>query len=314
MEKMTEQLRTCASIDQYVYGIGVFNSTAARHSVTAMTKNPGLLWATKHSWASWQRLSTHSDKFFDVFAVIKIAAATIGDFMEAYFDRPRKYHLGADDEYNWSTIPRVIDHLLSRFKLMKTIAEGNVERYELVYAMLEEADFLVMTPTDLEFIKKKDAGCYQLLVWIRGSALRKFAKERLRTVADQRLRRLALDASMKFVSKIMREHTPLYYVSGKTWINVVDADASGSDDEDDDNEHSSDSDSISSSDFSDFSDPGNGDNITGRPLSRMSRVSFADEAMLSRPRSRLEDSRPGSRGSTSRPGSRGNSRAGILKK
>ena len=70
--------------------------------------------------------------------------------------------------------------------------------------------------------------------------LRSHAQARLAVVGEARLKRYALRTAVKFVSNIMRDHTPLYYTSEKSWINIVSDDddeedfTSSSDDDTDD--------------------------------------------------------------------------------
>ena len=71
--------------------------------------------------------------------------------------------------------------------------------------------------------KKQSEALYWLLVWARGSTFRKFAIERGKVIQGERLKRFASKVSVMFVSKIMRENTPLYHVSDKSWRTIVDA-------------------------------------------------------------------------------------------
>ena len=86
---------------------------------------------------------------------------------------------------------------------------------------------------------------YWLLIWARGATFKKFALERGKVIKDERLKRFASKVSVTFVSKIMREHTPLYHVSDKSWLTIVDAKEDSSseeewttDDDDDDSDSS----------------------------------------------------------------------------
>ena len=239
--------KTCASIDMFVSGLGNYNSANARHAVKEL-KNVHL-YATKASWQTWERLSVHSAKFTDLFWVLKMAAGCVGDFMDEYFLRPRRTHLRSDDAFNWSTVPALVDHLLRNREQMLRIADGGMtpQRYRMLKDAIDEAGWTSMTPADLAFIRKKDEGCFWLLCWVRSSVFRKFSTERLKVVGDARLRRYALRTAVTFVSDVMREHTPLYYVSGKSWISAV-ADDEGDEDAEDDAESDSDSSEWSSDD------------------------------------------------------------------
>ena len=75
----------------------------------------------------------------------------------------------------------------------------------------------------MEVLKKKNEALYWLLIWARGSTFRKFAIERGKVIQGERLKRFASKVSVMFVSKIMKDHTPLYHVSEKSWLTVVDA-------------------------------------------------------------------------------------------
>ncbi len=240
--------KTCASIDLFVSGLGNYNSANARHAVKEL-KNVHL-YATKASWQTWERLSVHSAKFTDLFWVLKMAAGCVGDFMDEYFSRPRRTHLRSDDEFNWSTVPALVDHLLRNREQMLRIADGGMtaQRYRMLKDAIDEAGWTSMTPADLALIRKKDEGCFWLLAWVRSSTFRKFSTERLKVVGDARLRRYALRTAVTFVSGVMREHTPLYYVSGKSWISAVVDDEGDEDAEADDGESDSDSSEWSDSD------------------------------------------------------------------
>jgi len=223
---------TCASIDQFVSGLGHFNSANARHAVKQI-KNVHL-YATKASWETWERLSIQSTKFEGLFWILKMAAGCIGNFMDDYFSRKRRTYLRSDDEYNWGTTSALINHLLSNRDQMNRIASGEMtpQRYAALKGALDEAGWSTMRPAQLKAIRKKDEGCYWLLVWVRGSVYRKYSTERLAIVGEDRLKRYALRTSVKFVSNIMREHTPLYYTNPKGWIaGVEDDEGTSSEDE-----------------------------------------------------------------------------------
>ena len=220
-----QNLKTCASIDMFVSGLGAYNSANARHSV-AQLKDVHLF-ATKASWSTWQRLSIRSDKFLCLFWILKMSAACVGNFMEDYFARPRRTHLRMDDEFNWATVPLLVNHLLKNREQMLNIAEGGMapQRFSILKAALEEVGWSSQRPAEMKAIRKKDEACFWLLCWLRGSVFRKFSTERMAVVGEERLRRYALRTAVKFVSTVMRNHTPLYYSSGKTWMTVVDDDS-----------------------------------------------------------------------------------------
>ena len=189
-------------------------------------------------------MSIHQDKFLDLFWILKMAAGCVGNFMDEYFSRKRRTYLRADDEYNWETTNNLCTHLLANRDQMNRIANGDMtpQRYRALKGALDEAGWASMRPKQLEIIRKKDEGCYWLLVWIRGSVYRKYSTERLAVVGEVRLKRYALRTSVKFISNIMREHTPLYYTNPKGWINATKDDEgtsseeSSSSDDDDDSE------------------------------------------------------------------------------
>ena len=178
-----------------------------------------------------------------------MSAACVGNFMEDYFARPRRTHLRMDDEFNWTTVPLLVDHLLKNREQMLRVAEGEMlpQRFSIVKDALEEAGWSSQRREEMNKIRKKDEACFWLLCWLRGSVFRKFSTERMAVVGKERLERYALRTAVKFVSNVMRNHTPLYYSSGKSWINSV---------EDDSEEDVPDSDeySDSSSEYSDDSD------------------------------------------------------------
>ena len=66
---------------------------------------------------------------------------------------------------------------------------------------------------------------------------------RLAVVGDLRLKRYALRTSVKFVSTIMREHTPLYYTNPLGWISgVVDDEGTSSEESSSESDYDSESD------------------------------------------------------------------------
>jgi hypothetical protein len=233
---------TCQCIDQFVSGLGHFNSANSRHAVRKL-KNIHL-YATKASWETWERLSMHKDKFLDLFWILKMAAGCVGNFMDDYFSRKRRTYLRADDEFNWSTTPALVNHLLKNREQMNVIAAGGMtsQRYLVLKGALNEAGWSSMRPAQLESIRKKDEGCFWLLNWIRGAVFRSYSTERLAVVGDKRLKRYALRTSVKFVSNIMREHTPLYYTNPLGWISGV-KDDEGTSSEESSSEDDFDSDS-----------------------------------------------------------------------
>jgi hypothetical protein len=242
MAAAVENLQTCASIDMFVSGLGAYNSANARHSV-AQLKDVHLF-ATKASWSTWQRLSIRSDKFQCLFWILKMSAACVGNFMEDYFGRPRRTHLRMDDEFNWTTVPLLVSHLLQNREQMLCVADGGMtpQRFVVVKAALEEAGWSSQRRAEMNAIRKKDEACYWLLCWLRGSVFRKFSSERMAVVGEERLQRYALRTAVKFVSTVMRNHTPLYYSSGRSWITSVEEDEGGEDggDSDEYSESSSD--------------------------------------------------------------------------
>jgi hypothetical protein len=89
----------------------------------------------------------------------------------------------------------------------------------------------------------EDEGCYWLLNWVRGAVFRTYSTERLAVVGDLRLKRYALRTSVKFVSTIMREHTPLYYTNPLGWISgVVDDEGTSSEESSSESDYDSESD------------------------------------------------------------------------
>ena len=232
----------CQCIDQFVSGLGHFNSANSKHAV-AQLKNIHLF-ATKASWQTWERLSIHQDKFLDLFWILKMSASCVGNYMDDYFSKKRRTYLRSDDEFNWSTTHSLVTHLLSNREQMNKIAAGEMtpQRYVALKSALDEAGWSSMRPSQLQTIRKKDEGCYWLLMWVRGAVFRKYSTERLAVVGDIRLKRYALRTSVKFISTIMREHTPLYYTNPLGWIaGVVDdegtsSEESSSDDDYDDSE------------------------------------------------------------------------------
>lgn len=227
----------------YVSGLGNYNSANARHAVSQLKDVH--LFATKASWSTWERLSIRSDKFLDIFWILKMSAACVGNFMESYFARPRRTHLRIDEEFNWTTVPFLVDHLVKNREQMLRVAAGGMttQRFQIVKAALEEAGWSSQRPAEMNAIRKKDEACFWLLCWLRGSVFRKFSTERMEVVGEQRLHRYALRTAVKFVSNVMRNHTPLYYSSGKSWISGVQ----------DDSEEDMDSDDMLSDSSSDYS-------------------------------------------------------------
>ena len=238
-----QKMITCACIDQYVSGLGHFNSANSRNAVKEL-KNIHL-YATKASWQTWERLSVHQDKFLDIFWILKLAAGCIGNFMDEYFTRKRRTYLRADDEYNWSTTAALVTHLIANREQMNDIANGGMtaQRYRALKGALDEAGWSTMRPAQLEAVRKKDEGCYWLLNWVRGAVFRTYSTERLAVVGDLRLKRYALRTSVKFVSTIMREHTPLYYTNPLGWISgVVDDEGTSSEESSSESDYDSESD------------------------------------------------------------------------
>ena len=238
-----EKMITCACIDQFVSGLGHFNSANAKNANKNL-KNVHL-YATKASWQTWERLSIHQDKFSDLFWILKMAAGCVGNFMDEYFSKKRRGFLRPDGEFNWETTPALITHLLANREQMNKIAAGDMtpQRYLALKTALDEAGWSSMRPKQLAVIRKKDEGCFWLLNWIRGSVFRKYSSERLAVVGEERLQRYALRTSVKFISNIMREHTPLYYTNPLGWISgVVDDEGSSSEEESSESDYSSEDD------------------------------------------------------------------------
>ena len=245
--KLYESVKVCKSVDMYVSGLGLYNTCTARNALKELN-NP-TLWALKYGWQQWQRLSIHSTKFMGVFITCKLAAAATCGFMKEYFDKPRRLHALKDDEFNWSVIPSLVDYIIENKEKMKKVAEGQmtVHNFRICKAIIKEAKWEVLTKEDMDHLRKQNVALFWLLTWARGATFRKFAIERGKVIQDERLKRFASKVSVTFVSKIMREHTPLYHVSDKSWLTVVDAKEDSSSEEewtteDDDDSSSSDDD------------------------------------------------------------------------
>ena len=122
-----------------------------------------------------------------------------------------------------------------------------VHNFRICKAIIKEAKWEVLTKEDMDHLRKQNVALFWLLTWARGATFRKFAIERGKVIQDERLKRFASKVSVTFVSKIMREHTPLYHVSDKSWLTVVDAKEDSSSEEewtteDDDDSSSSEDD------------------------------------------------------------------------
>ena len=222
-KKKAPDVKVCQCVDHFVTGLGAYNTCNARNAVKKL--NNTTLWSLKYGWEAWERMNIHSKKFDDVFHVCKLAAACCGTFMTDYFAVPRRFNLRFDDEFNWKTIPKLVDFLVENRDHLVRVAEGemSVHTFELCNSMIKEAGWTSRRKGVMDVLKKKNEALYWLLIWARGSTFRKFAIERGKVIQGERLRRFASKVSVMFVSKIMKEHTPLYHVSEKSWLTVVDA-------------------------------------------------------------------------------------------
>ena len=218
-----KDVKVCQCVDHYVTGLGMYNTCSARNATKELTN--ATLWSLKYSWEDWEQRNTHTKKFDSTFHVLKFTAACCGTFMVDYFAVPRRYHLRFDDQFNWSTVPALVDFLVANRQRLVDVAEGamSVHTFKLCNAIVEEAGWHTIKSSTMETLKKQSEALYWLLVWARGSTFRKFAIERGKVIQSERLKRFASKVSVMFVSKIMRENTPLYHVSEKSWLTVVDA-------------------------------------------------------------------------------------------
>ena len=244
-KKLYDSVKVCQSVDMYVSGLGIYNTCTARNALKELSN--ASLWSLKYGWEQWERLSIHSTKFMNVFYTCKLAAAATCGFMKEYFDKPRRFHSLIDDHFNWSIIPALVDHIIKNKERMGKVAEGDmtVHNYKICKAIISEAKWEVVTNKDMDHLRKQNEALYWLLIWARGATFKKFALERGKVIKDERLKRFASKVSVTFVSKIMREHTPLYHVSDKSWLTIVDAKEDSSseeewttDDDDDDSDSS----------------------------------------------------------------------------
>ena len=103
-----------------------------------------------------------------------------------------------------------------------------------------------LTKEDMDHLRKQNVAFFGY--WLGLVVLRsEICYWTRKVIQDERLKRFASKVSVTFVSKIMREHTPLYHVSDKSWLTVVDAKEDSSSEEewtteDDDDSSSSDDD------------------------------------------------------------------------
>ena len=231
-KKLYDSVKVCKSVDMYVSGLGVYNTCTARNALKELSN--ATLWSLKYGWKQWERLSIHSNKFMNVFITCKLAAAATCGFMKEYFDKPRRLHSLIDDYFNWATIPALVDYIINNKEKMKKVAEGKmaVHNYKICKEIIKEAKWEVLTNDDMDHLRKQNEALFWLLTWARGSTFRKFAIERGKVIKGDRLKRFASKVSVTFVSKIMREHTPLYHVNDKSWLTIVDAKEGSSSEED----------------------------------------------------------------------------------
>ena len=148
----------------------------------------------------------------------------------------------------------MVNYIIENKEKLERVADGEmaIRNYKICKSIISEAKWEVLSLDDQAHLKKQNEALFWLLTWARGATFRKFAIERGKVIQDERLKRFASKVSVTFVSKLMREHTPLYHVSDRSWLTIVDAKEESSSEE----EFTDDSSDSSSEDTSD-EDEGN---------------------------------------------------------